>query len=85
MPTFHNWHEIQTVLFALGYRQEISGDQRLIYTNGVDRLILQKLNKIDVAFVLILCRQLGIKYVDFLKIYAKEYERQNRRNQLSKP
>ena len=83
MPSSHNWNELHTVLLALGYRQEITQDERLIYVNGEDRVVLQKLNNFDLAFVLVFCQHVGIKYMDFLKIYQREYERQNRKKDKS--
>lgn len=75
MPSSHSWHEVKTVLLAIGYRQTITRDERLIYVSGEDRIVLQKSNKLDITYLAILCDHLGIKYIDFLKIYQREYDR----------
>ena len=75
MPSYHNWHEVVTVLGALGYKQVSTQDERLIYENGEDVIVVQKENRLDVAYILTFCKQVGIKYMDFLKIYEKEYAR----------
>ncbi|MDA4124610.1 MAG: hypothetical protein OK438_04065 [Thaumarchaeota archaeon] len=84
MPSTHSWHEAKTVLLALGYHQTITKDERVIYVSGEDKVVLQKSNKLDVAYILILCNHLDMKYIDFLKIYQREYERVSRDRQASK-
>lgn len=84
MPSSHSWHEVKTVLVALGYRQVISRDTRIIYAAGEDRLVIQKSNSLDIAYILILCHHLEIKYIDFLKIYQREYERVSKDRDASK-
>ena len=80
MPSSHSWHEAKTVLNALGYRQLITRDERKIYVSGEDKVVIQKSNKLDVAYILVLCRHLEIKYIDFLKIYQREYDRMGKRS-----
>lgn len=83
MPSYHTWHELHTVLIALGYNQVITRNDRLVYVHGQDKMVIQKLNKLDVAYVLVFCREVGIRYMDFLNIYEKEYERQNKKANLT--
>lgn len=78
MPIYHTWNELHVVLLALGYRQVITKDERMIYVSGNDKIVIQKLNELDIAYVLTFCKQVGIKYLDFLKIYKKEYDQQQR-------
>jgi hypothetical protein len=84
MPSHHSWHEIKTVLLALGYRQHATGDDRIIYKNGEDNIVIQKSNKLDVTYVLIVCQLLDIKYIDFLRICEREYARIAKQREVSK-
>ena len=55
----------------------------MIYTNGTDKIVIQKLNELDIAYVLTFCKKIDMKYLDFLKIYKKEYDRQQRKLNLA--
>jgi hypothetical protein len=79
LPSFHNWNELHVVLLALGYRQVITKDERIIYKHGEELLMIQKLNKLDVTYILTVCSIVDIKYMDFLNIYEREYARRKRK------
>ena len=49
-----------------------------MFVSGEDIVIVQKSNKLDVAYILVLCKHLELKYIDFLKIYQREYGRMSK-------
>jgi hypothetical protein len=58
-PIFHSWNELHKVLLARGWRQVITHDERIAYTNGIRNVVLQKSDKLDIVFVTNFCALIG--------------------------
>ena len=69
----HNWNQLHRVLLTRGWTQIITRDERMAYTDGRNRFLLQKSDRLDFVYVMNFCKHIGMTYQEFVTTYREIY------------
>lgn len=70
MVEYFNWNQIQKALFALGYVQVITRNNKLYYAHATRKVVVfMKSNKIHEEYVITLCDWIEVNYSYFKTLW----------------